>query len=400
VISRTCRGLTDKLPGYSKVLGSLTLGGYDASRRDGNGTTFPFASDDSKPLQVGVTQITARNTLLGTTTLYSTGYFALVDSTVPHIWMPTAACDNFAANFGLNHDNQTDLYLINDTMHTKLQQLNPTIIFKLSPETTDGGASTNIVLPYASFDLQASYPYYTNSTRYFPIRRAANDTQYILGRTFLQEAYLIADYERNNFTITQAAFANPMPAENLIAILPPSVNATGNSTTGDTGVVTRPSPILSRNVIIGIAVGVVAGAALVLFIFATAFYIRRRRRQRTALALLHNSPDSENSTPSTHLSAPVEADATVKTELPSDSEAALNEMPTGNEKYGWHPHEVQGSKVQDRVEMRGGWEPPELDGRSLKGSGTRGNIYELEGCEPVQQAPRENTRQEGRTRFS
>jgi hypothetical protein len=387
--------------GYSKVLGSLTLGGYDASRQDGNGTIFPFAEDDSKPLQVGVTQITARNTLLGTTTLYSTGYFALVDSTLPHIWMPAAACDNFASNFGLIYDNQTDLYLINDTIHTKLQQLNPTIIFKLSPETTDGGASTNILLPYAAFDLQASYPYYTNSTRYFPIRRAANDSQYILGRTFLQEAYLIADYERNNFTITQAAFANPMPAENLVSIFPPGVNATGNSTTGDNGVVTRPSPILSRNVIIGIAVGVVAGAALVLFIFATAFYIRRRRRQRAALALLNT--DSENSTPTTHLSAPVEADAAVKLELPSDSEAALNEMPTGNEKYGWQTYEVQGSKVEDRVEMRGGWEPPELDGRSLKGGagggGTRGNVYELEGCEPVRQAPRD-TRQEGQTRFS
>jgi hypothetical protein len=185
-----------------------------------------------------------------------------------------------------------------------------------------------------------------------------------------------------------------------LAIYPPGVNATGNSTTGDTGVVTRPSPILSRNVIIGIAVGVVAGAALVLFIFATAFYIRRRRRQRTALALLHDNPDSENSTRSTHLSAPVEADAAVKTELPSDSEAALNEMPTGNEKYGWQSYEVQGSKVQDRVEMRGGWEPPELDGRSLKGGAARGNVYELEGCEPVQQAPREVARHGGRSRFS
>lgn len=390
--------MTDTVPGYSKVLGSLTLGGYDTSRMNGNGTVFPFASDDSRPLQVGVTQITARNTLLGTATLYSTGYFSLVDSTVPHIWMPQAACDNFASNFGLDYDNQTDLYLINDTMHSKLQQLSPTIIFQLSPETTDGGTSMNIVLPYAAFDLQASYPYYTNSTRYFPIRRAANNTQYILGRAFLQEAYLIADYERNNFTITQAAFANPMPAQNIISILPPGTNAT-NSTGGDDGVVTRPSAILSRNVIIGIAVGVVAGAALVLFIFATVFYVRRRRRQREAQALLTNNPESGDSTPSNHLGPPAEVDATVKLELPSDSEAALNEMPTGNEKYGWHPHEVQGSKVQPRVEMRGGWEPPELDGRSLKDV-TRGNVYELEGCEPVQHPPREDARQEGRARFS
>ncbi|KAI5205963.1 acid protease [Aureobasidium subglaciale] len=390
-------GMADTVKGYSKVLGSLTFGGYDASRRDGNGTIFPFASDDTKPLQVGVTQITAKNTLLGTATLYSTGYFSVIDSTVPHIWMPREACDNFASNFGLYYDNQTDLYLVNDTMHSKLQQLNPTIIFKISPQTTDGGPSTNIVLPYAALDLQAKYPYYQNDTRYFPIRRAANDTQYIMGRTFLQEAYLIADYERNNFTITQAAFANPMPAEQLVSILPPGVKAT-NSTGGDDGVVTRPDPVLSRNVIIGIAVGVVAGAALVLFIFGTFFYVRRRRRQRLAQALLDTTPDPDEPSPSMHLSPPVEVDAAVKMELPSDSEAALNEMPAGTEKYGWQPYEVQGSNVQSRVEMRGGWEPPELDGRSLR-SGTRGGIYELEGSEPVQQQPppREG---DGRNRFS
>jgi hypothetical protein len=28
----------------------------------------------------------------------------------------------------------------------------------------------------------------SNQTRYFPLQRAANDTQYTLGRTFLQEA--------------------------------------------------------------------------------------------------------------------------------------------------------------------------------------------------------------------
>ncbi|THW82027.1 acid protease [Aureobasidium pullulans] len=395
--------------GYSKVLGSLTLGGYDSSRLSANGTIFPFASDDSKPLQVGVTQITARNTLLGSATLYSTGYFSLIDSTIPHIWMPAAACDNFATNFGLNYDNQTDLYLINDTMHSKLTNLNPEIIFKLSPQTTDGGESVNIVLPYAAFALQASYPYYQNSTRYFPIRRAANDSQYILGRTFLQEAYLIADYERANFTIAQAAFANPMPAEKLVSILPPGVKATNS--TGGGGVVTRPDAVLSRNVIIGIAVGVVAGAALVLFIFATAFYIRRRRRQRitAALPLL---PSSETSSPQPpNFSPPAEVDARPKLELPSDSEAALNELPTGGEKYGWvGPQEVQGSLVERRVEMRGGWEPPELDGRGVKGAGGGRMVYELEGSEPVlpqqqQQRGREGQgqqreREEERPRFS
>lgn len=350
---------------------------------DGNGTIFPFASDDSRPLQVGVTQITARNTLLGTATLYSAGFFSLIDSTVPHIWLPRAACDSFATNFGLNYDNQTDLYLINDTMHERLTNLNPTIIFKLSTETTDGGESMNIQLPYAAFALQASYPYYTNSTRYFPIRRASNDTQYTLGRTFLQEAYLIADYERNNFTLTQAAFANPMPTEQLVSILPPGSNVTTNGTGTDPGVTAdRPSPILSRNVIIGIALGAVAGAALVLFIGAMIFYLRRRRSRRLSQALTSATDNfPSNPTPPQHAA---EVDAAVKLELPSDSEAALNEMPTGNEKYGWVAHEVPGAEVRAPGELRGNWEPPELDGRVK--DRIRSGVFELDGSEPVQRA--------------
>jgi hypothetical protein len=65
--------------------------------------------------------------------------------------------------------------------------LNPSITFKLGYEIY-GGQSINIVLPYAAFNLQASYPIYSNATNYFPIRRASNDTQYVIGRTFLQEA--------------------------------------------------------------------------------------------------------------------------------------------------------------------------------------------------------------------
>ena len=89
-----------------------------------------------------------------------------------------------------------------------------------------------IVLPYASFDLQVldTYPNITNSTRYFPLRRVAKDTQYTLGRTFLQETYvilvkrqqcfteplrtslilvcryLIADYKRSTFSVNQCRF--------------------------------------------------------------------------------------------------------------------------------------------------------------------------------------------------
>ena len=41
-----------------------------------------------------------------------------------------------------------------------------------------------------------------NTTRYFFLTKTANECEYTLWRTFLQEAYLTADYERRKLSIT------------------------------------------------------------------------------------------------------------------------------------------------------------------------------------------------------
>ena len=72
-------------------------------------------------------------------------------------------------------------------MRAALMAQNASVTFTLGNRKS-GGPTINITLPYASFDLVASFPVYPNSTRYFPLKQAANDSQYALGRTFLQEA--------------------------------------------------------------------------------------------------------------------------------------------------------------------------------------------------------------------
>jgi hypothetical protein len=139
--------------------GSLTLGGYDASRYIANNQTFPFYQDDSKVLSVGVQKITAINTLQGTRSLLSDTIFSVIDSTVPHIWLPEAACDSFVQAFGLTYDNNTDLYLVNDTIHESLRELNPIITFSVGNDG-DPGKWVSIALPYGAFDLEASHPIY------------------------------------------------------------------------------------------------------------------------------------------------------------------------------------------------------------------------------------------------
>ncbi|PVH88812.1 acid protease, partial [Cadophora sp. DSE1049] len=246
---------------YDETPASLILGGYDTSQFDVDRVSnVKFNIDASYALPVAIQVIQASGTLNGVVTLLPEGIMTKIDSTVPEIWLPVAACEKVERSFGLLMDNATGRYLVNDTIHTRLKELNPVITFKLGNQTF-GGETLNIVLPYSAFDLQVNYPIYPNATNYFPLRRAMNDSQYVIGRTFLQEAYLIVDYERQNFSIAQrVSKADSTPT--IVPILSTSHHP------GPTG--------LDQGYKIGIAVGVVVGCLLVISGLAM-WYWRRRR---------------------------------------------------------------------------------------------------------------------------
>lgn len=167
------------------MFGSLTLGGYDKSRFTPNNLSFDFADNSYRDIVVGIQGISSEQS---PDLLPDGGILAFVDSTVPHIWLPLAACQAFEKAFGLTYNDQSERYIINTTTHSRLLADNASITFNLGL-TQSGGDSVNITLPYGSFDLTASWPE-SNATGdiYFPLRRAANASQYTLGRTFLQES--------------------------------------------------------------------------------------------------------------------------------------------------------------------------------------------------------------------
>ncbi len=261
--------------GLDQVLGSLTLGGYDASRFTPNNLTFPFDADDSRRLTLGLQTVTVSNTLQGALTPLSQGALFMIDSSVPDIWLPMSACQLFEQAFGLIYDPLTDLYLVNDSIHKQLQQKEPTITFKLGVMESEG-PSVDITLPYGAFDLQASSPIYPNTTNYFPLRRAANETQQTLGRAFLQEVYIIADYGRSNFSVYQAVFKEPNPSQ-IVTIHSTSYTAANSSTT------LKGHQRLDHGAIIAIAIGVVAFLATIVAI-VTRMYRRKGAHPQTASA--------------------------------------------------------------------------------------------------------------------
>jgi hypothetical protein len=176
-----------------QLFGSLTFGGYDAARIDMSSALSVSFPDTSMDLSVLVKSVKIVASGTGTSTVISVGTTALVDSIIPELWLPATVCDQFESALGLVLDKPTQMYLMNDTQRANLQLTSFT--FALGNPQNASASSTNIVIPYAAFDLTARYPLAgingssgPTSQRYFPLRRSNSTQGSFLGRAFLQEA--------------------------------------------------------------------------------------------------------------------------------------------------------------------------------------------------------------------
>ena len=253
------------------------LGGYDQSRIADTVIEGNLGGHDNLTLEIALKSIVASNSLQGTRSVPTgeNGISIMIDSTVSQLWLPQDACDTLEAMFGLTNDADTGLYLVNDTMHTTMSNLAPEITFTVASNSSSN-STTNIVFPWSALEMNMGAPLFNTSTRYFPMRRAANETQYTLGRAFLQEGYIIVDWERRNFTLGHSIHPTAGSSPNIVPIL--SLDDE----------VTQPHHAsgLSVGVIAGI---VVAVATIVAVMLAIVLILRKRsRRRREADA---NAPD-------------------------------------------------------------------------------------------------------------
>ncbi|CAI6300586.1 unnamed protein product [Periconia digitata] len=283
---------------HKGIPGNLVLGGYDQSRFNPSkalGLTMP--SEKNNTLIVGVSSMLYKpdanvesNTF--SLTSESKGFQATIDSTLPYLVLPDKVCDSLVERFGLEFDNKTELYTVSSESQQKNEQQNATISFKITKDAQDSNTFTTIDLRYDAFNLEASYPLTNNSdsTRYFPIKKSTNG-MFVLGRAFLQESYLIVDYERTNFTIAPAVYSDPMPEQQLMPIW----NKTYTPTTlTPTPIPQESSEGLSPGAIAGIVVGIV-----VAFLLAALGYFlwwRKRRAAQAAPPYTEKSPEMNTET--------------------------------------------------------------------------------------------------------
>ena len=357
------------------AFGSLTLGGYDESRFERNNVTFPFGEDKNRELLVHIDSITS--TAFATRNI---GTYALLDSLVPDLWLPPNVCSDFEKAFGLRYNASTNRYLIAGSNNSDLYR-DTTTSFLLN--TGPGSPSVDITLPFSSFlpstsstDNVSDQPSSPNkgkndTIRYFPLRQAHNATQYTIGRTFFQNAYVIADFERSAFQVHQAKFpSGTVTKPSLVAIQPP--------TTPATNLKDRNASSLSKAAIAGIT------AALSLLLLLTLLMVRLYRRRRRKRHLTNDSsssstnefrkPELDNSVDVAKIELSQDA-AMPKPELPPDVIAQLDD-PNSKEWCGRGGRvEMLGdtewregrNENEERGELRGEWEGFEVMGERVVG---------------------------------
>lgn len=348
--------------GLKHVPSSLTLGGYDANRFTAHNISFDL--DPNLDPVVALNAITVAAEPLSTskkstgwsansTTLLGPADVALytIDSSTPYLWLPESVCSQFEKELGLKYDENVRLYTFdeNSSQHETLLNWNLTFEFIIA-DLPGSSKSISLTLPYAAFDLELTYPFpnlnsspTSQGTKYFPLRKAANDTQYTIGRAFLQETYLVVDYERNNFSLYQATFAqDALTNTKLVDITRP----TNSSVTGG------PTVSSSHSVGIGAIIGIAVGASIVCLggILISYLCVRRRRAARLAEEKEGNPPASPDKTllgrlggwftgsRKSPLPTEIEGTARYPHEAPTDGE--IIELPTSA------PIELAGSEVQ------------------------------------------------------
>ncbi|KAH9208145.1 aspartic peptidase domain-containing protein, partial [Leptodontidium sp. 2 PMI_412] len=292
------------------VPSSVTLGGYDANRFDSHNISFSLNPTRSPVVALNKISVSASpsspsdaapswpSNLQELMDVSEAALFT-IDSSTPFLWFPESVCLQFENALGLVYDTTLNLYTFgsDQEQYSTLVAWNMTFTFTLS-DLPGSANELNITVPYDAFDLELSYPFpglnataSSPATKYFPLRKAADAYVYTIGRAFLQEAYLIVDYERNNFSVYQAQFnADRLPATNLVAI---SAVSTGTSSSGATGSIGAGTHI--GVAIAGSALGITAIVGVCLFIYRSRAgniswlqFCRRRNPNRSSLQQLNS----------------------------------------------------------------------------------------------------------------
>ncbi|RYO73833.1 hypothetical protein DL766_010368 [Monosporascus sp. MC13-8B] len=271
---------------------SLTLGGYDENRFEHHDISFRLNSTTYHP-EVQIKSITASVANLDEApTSWQWTSFALssvdesvtavIDSSTPFLWLPSSICDRFADAFNLTWNEALGLYLFDDYNLGRFRSSQDlSVNFTLASIDNANDSSephdqrdVNITISANAFIQTLRYPsmkamsYRAPPVHYFPLRRVNDGGKIIIGRTFMQEAYLITDYDMRTFSVHQARFPDD-PLRNTSIKATPSGNRPHAPHKEHNG--------LTRDAVAGIVVGAsVLGMAIIMMVW---WMLRKKKVQ-------------------------------------------------------------------------------------------------------------------------
>jgi hypothetical protein len=245
------------------------LGGYDRGRIQAKSTATFGISNQTNELLVNVAAININWNDEPPASSPANVFPAVIDSTLPYMELPTQVCDFFAEKFNLTEDNGTNIYFANSGIADTNSRRTSSISFVLQ-DAYHGSGQTTITFPYDAFNSTLHWSWGNSEPRIiFPMRKM-NKTA-VLGRAFLQEAYLFANYEPDNMTLQLSQTVHDNPSSNIVSVY------------SSRHVVLSPSRKLKGGAIAGIVIGVVAIVALVAL--ALWWFVRHRKNKKKEAAV-------------------------------------------------------------------------------------------------------------------
>ena len=330
------------------VPGSLTWGGYDQSRVLGDVGTFNLVNGDQYNMILSLLDVEI-GVETGSSPFNASSFTGLLQlnssseqptniiPTVPYIYMAPETCAAIAQHLPVVLSSYTNLYIWNtaDPQFEKIINSPSYLAFVFG---TSGVGNPTIKVPFQLLNLTLDAAIVSPPQQYFPCQpfhASDGSNHYVLGKAFLQAAFLGMNWDQNKFFVAQApgpgtAAANLQPIETTDETITSnpisdfssswsqnwtpieassSSNATGAATTAPASPPSTGSG-LSSGAKAGIAVGIIVGVlglAVALF-----FFFRRRKSGRVSSGQnpMHKENDKTSSAfeISAPLSAPLEKD--------------------------------------------------------------------------------------------
>ncbi|KAI2610524.1 acid protease [Hypoxylon sp. NC1633] len=310
-----------------RMSGSFYFGGYDQNRIVGDILTFRDDYTKSitlKDINIKVIDgsspwdFESLDGLLasGNSSISSGGLQVSVDGCSPYLSLPQSTCDAVAKNLPVTFNKDLGLYFWNTDDSKYTQIVNSASVLEFVFIGDSNTKNVSISVPFRHLNLTLTAPLVDTATQYFPCYTGPAGS-YTLGRTFLQDAFVGANWGTKSWWLAQAPGPN-IPSPSVVELADgDSVRASSNDwkeswsgswtalkpeQVGSSATVSAPSNPsatasaaaassssaagLSTGAQAGIGVGVgIAGLAI---IGAIAFFFLRRRKA--------GAPDAATST--------------------------------------------------------------------------------------------------------